>query len=105
MLPQQITVTVATAGTPVQVSATKTPCACIFFINRTGDVMTVGILGLNKSTGAGVIDDIPAKSSNAEQYILKLEFNPMAENPYDLRDYWVDAASNGDTVDVVYWIL
>jgi hypothetical protein len=107
MLPAQLTVTVTTAGTPVQVSAVKSQCSMIWFINRSSQVMTVGIAGLNKSTGFGVIDDIPAVSGGAESSsnIMKLEFNPMAEYPYDLRDYWIDAASNGGAIDVVYWTL
>jgi hypothetical protein len=107
MLPQQVTITVTTAGTPVQISATKTQCSMVWFINRIGDVITVGILGLNKSTGQGVIRDLPPISSGAEPEtaILQLPFNPMAEYPYDLRDYWVDSVMNGDVVDVVYWQL
>jgi hypothetical protein len=107
MTPHQITIAIPAAGTPVQVSATKLQCSSIFFINRIGDVITVGIAGLNKATGAGVIADVPPAATGSElgSNILKLPFNPMAENPYDLRDYWLDSAVNGDICDVVYWTL
>lgn len=94
--PVTIVVTVVTAGTPVQVSATNIACNTASFVavnGNSGANCYVGdTSGFNKTTGVGYISKTPY--SIASQY---------ASNPLNLADYWVDADTSGDKVAVTYW--
>jgi hypothetical protein len=95
-------VVVATAGTPVQLSATSVPVTfirCSAFAGATGATY-LGGKGLNKATGAGVIKRFgPNPSGGTDDSFLL----PISDREtYNLSDFWIDAAVSGEGLIVSY---
>ena len=81
-----ITITVTTAGTQQQVSATDRPVRGFWAKSRTAN------------TGAAVIGD--ASVSVTDGFELP-EINSMFfEGPFNLFDVWVDVTTDSDKVDI-----
>lgn len=93
-----------TPGTPVAAVTEKTGCAQIWVVNRTSQIVSFGNRDLSRTTGAGIIADVPPVSAGAtpDGNIIKLETNSASENPYDLHDYLWDSATAA-LVNVVVW--
>jgi len=93
-------------GTPVQVSTSHTKCAAIWAVNLSSQIIAFGNINLNRSTGAGVIAQVPALASGAtpDSNIIKLPIDAMAEDPYDAFDYWVDSATAA-VINIIEFIL
>lgn len=93
-------VTVASAGTPVQVNAQATNFArcrtlCVSTAGNTG-VVYLGFKGMNKSTGAGVLAVF-----QKDQY--NLFGDEGAGLQFDTSDLYLDAATNGDSAIFSYF--
>lgn len=104
---QPVVVQVTTApGTPVQVSTSHLKCAGIWVVNLSSQIVAFGNANLNRSSGAGVIAEVPALASNAtpDNNIIKLPIDAMAEDPWDAFDYWVDSAT-ACVVNIIEFIL
>ena len=90
-VPNPITVTVTTAGTQIQVVSSETLVRAVTFRPRAGN------------TGVVYIGDDAVSSANGfelspgEPFTIKLV---AGEPALDLSDWWIDAATNGDIVDV-----
>lgn len=98
---------VATAGTPVQVSADATLLAAKILvqavIGETGR-MFLGTAGLDRTTHAGVIRQFhPTGAGGAVPDSLHIDA-PDGTNALRLADYWVDANVNGEGLLVTYWV-
>lgn len=95
-----------TPGTPVQVSTTHRKCAQIYVTNLSTQIVAFGNVSLNRSTGAGVIANVPALAGAAtpDSSIIKLFPDAISEDPYDLFDYWVDSGTAA-VVNIVPFIL
>ncbi len=94
MQPVVVQVT-TTPGTPVQLSLTKLKCASIWVVNLSNQIVAFGNKNLDRSTGAGIIAQVPALASGAtpDSNIIKLPVDAMAEDPYDAFDYYIDATA------------
>lgn len=93
-----------TAGTPVQVTTTPTPCSSIRFeavVANTGNVF-VGTAGMKGSTLAGCVKQLqkPAAASPFLDYLEVCAGD--GGNTLDASQFWIDAATNGDGVIVSY---
>jgi hypothetical protein len=96
--PIPASVTVTTAGTRVQVSATATPVASVYFE------------GLHTNTGKIYVGDSTVSST---VYIVELDAKTGATIEGDqlrgntdelvLSDFWVDSSVNGEKVLVTYF--
>lgn len=89
-------VTVTTAGTRVQVTATSTLCESILF------------QGHPSNTGKVYVGDSNVSATRGTSLDAKIGYT-VASNPkgdgshlFDLSDYWVDAQTNGEKVKVSY---
>jgi len=97
LIAQTELVTVAAAGTPVQCTITE-PCCAIFAYNpHAANAIYVGLAGLNKTTGANVIQAVAAAGV----------FNPIlgneGRNLIRPTDFWFDAAASSQTIEVTVW--
>lgn len=99
-------VSVPTPGTPVHVSATTVWCKRIRFSDPVGESgpKYVGVAGLVKSTGAGLIREIwPVGESggiNDDYYEVEAIDDRDLLN---LADYWIDAANENEGLIIAYW--
>lgn len=99
LVPLTELVTVTTGGVPVRVTLTQECCA-FRAANRSNaaGLIYVGVAGLTRATGAGVIDDVDVGQA------FELGSQTAVDNTIDPRDYWVDAANNGEVVMVTIWV-
>jgi hypothetical protein len=97
-------IAVAAPGTPVRLTSDETLRAVRLrfatLIGETGRVF-LGVAGMNKSTGAGVIKEFwptGVGGGVADDLVL--------ESPNGLRpgDYWIDANVAGEGLIVAYWV-
>ncbi|GAC1403883.1 MAG: hypothetical protein NVSMB64_06310 [Candidatus Velthaea sp.] len=101
MTPNANKIVVAASGTPVQVTAAilATPSNLIVFQaypGTTGNVW-IGVAGMTKATGAGVLAALSATSP-------PLVIQPQdGTNQLQPSDYWVDADTSGNSVLASYW--
>jgi len=97
LVPQTELITIAAAGTPVQCTLTEPACAIYAYNPHATDKVYVGLAGLTKATGVKVIQEILAGA----------HFHPDlvgdGRNLINPRDYWFDAAGNGQTIEVTVW--
>ncbi len=96
-----------TPGTPIRAITSQTRAALIWAINlSSSQVVSFGNINLSVSTKAGVIALIPPTSSGAtpDSNILKLPPGALAEDPYDVSDYYVDSVTAA-LVSIVAWTL
>ena len=86
-------VTVAAAGTRVQVSATNVAC------------FTVTVQSPSTNSGIIYLGGKTVSSTNGQEIISpgdSFTFPPGESNCYSLSDFWVDAATSGDKAKVMY---
>lgn len=96
-------VTVASAGTPVQVSPSRLPAQSVFIqqvASNTG-AMHVGVSGsMDPSDGTDMVASLVAPSASAlPSFSITAENAP---NGLDLQNLWIDAAVNGEEVLISY---
>ena len=85
--------TVATAGTPVQVTATPTPVVGMVFSSVAGSVKVyVGTASMAGATGVNVLGEILQPAGGPSD---RLRIDAEEGNQLDASSFWVDAASNG----------
>jgi hypothetical protein len=96
VVPAQIAKAVTTAGTPVQLTATRTQAASVVVQARksvstanTGNVF----LGVAGAAGTQLLVLEPGQS---------VSFTAANAKAIDLSDFWVDSATNGDGIIVTY---
>jgi hypothetical protein len=95
-------VTVTTAGTPVQVTTTRTVAQSVMvqaLAANTG-LIYVGLSTLNKSTGVGVLGIIPIPTTNIIGSVSASI--PLAPAGINLADLWIDSTVNGEGVIISY---
>ena len=96
-------VNVASAGTPVRLATSPTPCNRIrvsVIAGLTGKCY-FGTAGVNHSTLAGVIKELwPNAGGVDDAYELLSEDD---SNSLHLEDYWIDVAVSGEGLIVSYW--
>lgn len=103
-LSSAVVVNVATGGTPVALAATPTRVKHFRLAPKAGNTgkIWVGLVGMNKATGAGVVDVIfPNKSDEKAK-----PFEPPCGEgfgPHDLSQYVIDADTNGEGVYRSTW--
>jgi hypothetical protein len=100
MLAETHLVTVANAGTPVQLPGAASgyrPLA-IYVQNRGANDGHIGTVGLNKTTLASYIKFLPSGTGD-----ISIALIPGAGRPNPL-DYWLDAEANGVAFAVTYWV-
>jgi hypothetical protein len=95
-------ITVTTAGTPVQITAT--PTACYGFI-VSPDIANAGathfgVAGLVKATRAGVIRTFLKPAATGEGDYIRI--TSPGGNILNLADYWIDAETSADAMLVSY---
>ena len=90
---------VAVAGTPVQVTATRTPCQSIIVQALTTNTQKVyiGLSGMNKVTLAGVL----AVLTTGQSYSAS---SPGLQDPLDLAQIFVDVDVNNEGVLTSYFV-
>lgn len=93
-------ITVTTAGTPVQVTTSKTPCHAILLQAKPGNVglTFVGTSNMVKATYVGVnaVIGIPTDTVIPSVHASV----PAANNAIDASKVWVDANTSGEGVIV-----
>lgn len=99
------TITVTTAGAAVQVSSTPRPFVWAIFHNTPGNTGDVYIGDSNVSASNGLsLQRITGSSNHMDE--ITISGKSFAEDPpLDLKDFWVDAATNGDTVEILAKVL
>lgn len=99
-------VVVTTAGTPVQVTATRIRACKIRIIPVATNTkpIWVGISTLNKSTGLGVLDRVEVQpttgNGSADRFLLETHDTDRLF----LDNYWIDAEVSGEGAYVAYWV-
>lgn len=99
-------VSVTTAGTPVQLSATEQICNFIRIqprknyntVNAGNIYIMTGTAGGGAASNQGLIWAVLAPEQ--AQGIL---INPQGENVHNLANWWIDAVNSGDGVLVGYY--
>lgn len=101
-------VTVATAGTPVQITSTHTTAQTIFFQQVTGNTGMIWICNCSDadtSTGEGVVATLPAPVV-AGGIDLALPYTTVnisgALEALNVSNFWVDADNDGESCQVSY---
>ena len=99
------TITVSSAGTAVQVSSTPRPFVWAVFHNAPGNSGNVYIGGSDVSSTNGLsLQRITGSANHLDE--VKFEGKQFAEDPpLDLIDFYVDAASSGDRVEILAKVL
>lgn len=99
------TITVSSAGTAVQVSSTPRPFVWAWFHNAPGNSGNVYIGGSDVSSTNGLsLQRLTGSANHLDE--IKFEGKLFAEDPpLDLMDFYVDAASSGDTVEILAKVL
>ena len=102
-------ITVTTAGTPVQVSATRIPAQTIFFQQveaNIGKIYICSSAAANKTTGVGVLATIPAPTLNASLVAVVLPYaaatTPSAPGGLSASQFWIDADNSAEGCIVSY---
>jgi hypothetical protein len=95
-------IAVTTAGTPVRVTATPTPCYGLIVSPVIGNAGAThfGVAGLTKATLVGVIKTFLKPAATGVNDTL--EFTAREGNPLNAADFYVDAETNGDALVVSY---
>lgn len=95
-------IAVTTAGTPVRVTATATPCYGLIVTPVAGNAGAThfGVSGLTKATLVGVIKTFLKPGATGVQDHLQI--TAPEGNPLNAADFWVDAETNGDALLVSY---
>ena len=95
-------ITVTTAGTPVRVTATPTPCYGLIVEPDTANagVSYFGVSGLVKATRVGVIRSFVKPAATGVTDFLQV--NAPDGNQLNAADFWVDAETSADAVLVSY---
>ena len=96
MTPKTILVTVATAGTPVQVTTDTAIRASQVRFQPLDGISYLGIAGLNKTTFANCIRRMAVDAD----YAIQADEN-LAQ--IQLSAYWLDVTTDGQKVLVAYW--
>lgn len=97
-------VTVTTAGTPVRATSTSTPAQSIMiqaFPTNVG-LAYVGLSGMNKATGAGVLAIIGKPSADEVSVPSVSASIPLAPAGLNVADLYIDADDNGAGVIISY---
>lgn len=97
-------VTVTTAGTPVRVTSTKTTCQSVLIqaMPTNAGLAYVGLSGMDKSAGTGVLGII-GKPSADEVVVPSVSFSiPLAPAGINLADLYIDADDNNAAVLISY---
>jgi len=99
------TITVSSAGTAVQVSSTPRPFVWAIFHNAPGNSDNVYVGGSDVSATNGLsLQKVTGSSHHLD--VIKFEGKLFAEDPpLDLMDFYVDAASSGDKVEILAKVL
>jgi hypothetical protein len=93
-------VTVTTAGNPVRVTATSTPCQSISLqalSTNTGKIYVGNIQAMSKTTLVGVLGVIAVPTSNA---LPSASISQMSPAGLDASSFWLDADNSGEGVVV-----
>lgn len=101
---QALKVTVATAGTPVRAVAVPTVVSQIIVAPKVGntDRTYVGVSGMVKGTGVGVMAELAAPAALDATLTEKFTLGPDQVGALDLADVWVDADVSGESVLIAY---
>lgn len=95
--------TVATAGTPLQVTATRTPAHTVFIQQVAGNtgVMHIGTsASMDPATGIDMVASLVIPSAAAlPSWSAAVS---QAANGMDLTELWIDAGVSGDKVLISY---
>jgi hypothetical protein len=99
------TITVSTAGSAVQVSTTPRPFVWALFHIHPGNSGNIYIGDINVSSTNGFsLQKLTANVAHLDNIIL--DGKRFAEDPpLDLKDFYVDAATSGDQVEVLAKVL
>ena len=99
------TITVCTAGTAVQVSSTPRPFVWAIFHNAPGNSNDVYVGGSDVSATNGLsLQRITGSSNHLDE--IEFKGKMFAEDPpLDLMDFYVDAETNGDKVEILAKVL
>jgi hypothetical protein len=99
------TITVSTAGSAVQVSTTPRPFVwALFHIppGNTGDIY-IGDINVSSTNGFS-LQKLTANVTHLDNIVL--DGKRFAEDPpLDLKDFYVDAVTSGDKVEVLAKVL
>lgn len=99
------TITVSTAGSAVQVSTTPRPFVWALFHIPPGNTGDIYIGDTNVSATSGFsLQKLTANVTHLDNIIL--DGKRFAEDPpLDLKDFYVDAATSGDKIEVLAKVL
>lgn len=99
------TITVSSAGTAVQVSSTPRPFVWAWFHNAPGNSGNVYVGGSDVSSTNGLsLQRLTGSAHHLDE--IKFEGKLFAEDPpLDLMDFYVDAATSGDKVEILAKVL
>jgi hypothetical protein len=88
--------TVATPGTPVQVTSTPTPVVAMVFSSVAGaGKVYVGLANIVGATGAGVLGEVLQPAAGPSD---RLRIDAEEGNQLDAASFYLDAAAGGATV-------
>jgi len=99
------TITVTTAGTAVQVSNTPRPFVWAVFHNAPTNTGNVYIGASDVSATNGLTLQRIIGAANVLDEIVFHGKSFAEDPPLDLKDFYVDAASNGDKVEILAKVL
>lgn len=99
------TITVSSAGTAVQVTTIPTPFVWAIFHNAPGNSGNVYIGDVNVASTNGLsLQRLTGSANHLDE--IKFDGKLFAEDPpMDLSDFYVDAATNGDKIEVLAKVL
>ena len=99
------TITVSSAGTAVQVTTTPTPFVWAIFHNAPGNSGNVYIGDADVASTNGLsLQRITGAANHLDE--IKFDGKLFAEDPpMDLSDFYVNAATNGDKIEVLAKVL
>lgn len=96
-------ITVAVAGTPVQVLATNKPCNAIYFEQISGQTGKIYIMDRstgNKTTLVGVLKVLLVPTSTfLPNWTVGL---PSTQNGLNVANFWIDADTSNESALVTY---
>jgi hypothetical protein len=101
-------VTIATAGTPLQLATTPTLCSRIRVSLTVGMTSRIyfGTSAVNHSSLVGVIYELtPFNGAGVVASDPYIEISTVdGKNGFDLSNYWLDSNTNSGQAVVAYWV-
>lgn len=99
------TITVSSAGTAVQITSTPTPFEWAIFHIAEGNSNDVAIGASDVSMTNGLTLEVVG-NNNYEKDSWRIDGKLFTESPpLDLSDFYVDATTNGDKIEVLAKVL